>query len=112
MSIDNNFDSKSEPTYWAWIYIAGDLATIKSVCRKFTLTGLCVTIEPIDFIYTGGSEEGARVGLINYPRFHNDEDSIFEKAEELGKLLAIENCQLSFSIVDSNKTVYFSRGGK
>lgn len=98
---------ETSKTYFVWIYIAGDITTIRSVCRKFVLCGLCVTIEPLDFIYTGGCESGARVGLIQYPRFETDEKLILQRAIELGKQLAVENCQCSYSIVDPYTTTYF-----
>jgi hypothetical protein len=71
------------PTFTAAIYIAGDLNAARATCRDFCMTSLCVTIEPVEFIYTGGSETGVRVGLINYPRFPAEPDAIWPKAEAL-----------------------------
>jgi hypothetical protein len=42
----------------ATIYIAGPVAKIESVCRKFCERGMCVTVTPTTYIYTGGSEGG------------------------------------------------------
>jgi len=50
------------PTIRFDIFIAGDIATAKQACRSFCFDlGLCVTVEPITYIYTGGEEEGVRV---------------------------------------------------
>ena len=41
------------------IYMAGDLAQAKQVCREYCFeVGMCVHVEPVDFIYTGGEETG------------------------------------------------------
>lgn len=37
------------------IFIAGDLAQAKQICRQFCFdVGLCVAVEAVSFIYTGG----------------------------------------------------------
>jgi ferredoxin len=98
------------PTYWARIYIAGDLATIKQVCREHCMAvGLCVTVDPTTYVYTGGEEAGAVVGLINYPRFPASPEEIFLKARELGEKIMERCCQHSFSIMAPDETVWFSR---
>lgn len=70
------------------IFIAGDVETAKSICRKHCFdVGLCVTVEPISYIYTGGEEVGVRVGLINYPRFPTTKSVLRQKAHALGREL-------------------------
>lgn len=101
------------PTFGATIYIAGDEQTAKHICRQYCFeVGLCVTIEPTTFIYTGGEEAGVRVGLINYPRFPTTPDAIFETACALGDKLMHGLCQHSYSVVGPNKTRWFSRRDK
>jgi hypothetical protein len=97
------------PTYTAAIYIAGDLDTARATCRHFCMSGLCVTLESVEFIYTGGAETGVRVGLINYPRFPAEPADIFAKAEALADRLMNDLCQHSYSIVATDKTVWKSR---
>jgi hypothetical protein len=98
------------PTYWARIYIAGDLDTIKQVCREHCMeVGLCVTVEPTTYIYTGGEESGAVVGLINYPRFPSDLSELLAKAEALAMKIMERCCQLSFSIMTPETTTWHSR---
>lgn len=103
-----NLTEKQVDSFYAKIYIAGDLQTIKQVCRKYCMeVGLCVTVEPVDFIYTGGEESGVVIGLINYARFPSTEGEVYSKAKTLGGILVEECYQKSFSIVTTSKTVYF-----
>lgn len=95
------------PTYTATIFIAGDFAAAKRVCQRHVMdVGLCVTIEPTEYVYTGGCEAGVRVGLINYARFPAEPEDIFARAMELARLLRAELAQHSFSIVATDKTVF------
>lgn len=102
--------TKSEPTFYARIYIAGDIATIKQVCRKYCFdVGLCVTVTPTDFIYTGGEESGAVVGLLNYPRFPSEQEVILAKATNLANEI-MEAChQWSWLIETPTDTIFHSR---
>lgn len=78
-------------TYWARIYIAGPVEIAKQILREECLReGLCVTIEPTTFIYTGGEESGYVVGLINYPRFPASFESLDTRARKVMNLL-LEN---------------------
>ena len=98
------------PTIRAEIFIAGDIEQAKQVCREHCLSvGLCVTVEPVAYIYTGGEEAGVRVGLINYPRFPATSENIAEKARTLADLLMHRLCQNSYSIVGPDQTTWFSR---
>ena len=66
-------------TYWAQIYVGlknlatgieADISAIETECQIIcNRVGLCVTVTPTKYIYTGGCENGAIVGLINYPIF-------------------------------------------
>lgn len=78
-------------SYPASIFVAGDIATITDTCREYVVRGLCVTVTPTNFVFTGGSEVGATVGLINYPRFPSEPEAIAAHAEALAKML-MERC--------------------
>lgn len=92
------------------IFMAGDIAQAKHVCRDFCFAvGLCVTVEPVDFIYTGGEEAGFRIGLINYPRFPTTEERLKETATALATSLLYSLYQHSYSIVGPRETVWFTR---
>lgn len=92
------------------IFMAGDIQQARQMCRQFCFEiGLCVTVEAVDFIYTGGEETGFRVGLINYPRFPKPAEEIFQQARQLGDRLMEGLHQLSYSIVGPAETVWISR---
>jgi hypothetical protein len=96
-------------SYPVSIFIAGDLADAERICRGYcNEIGLCVTVTPTNYIYTGGSQAGVIVGLINYPRFPEEPREIWNKAEELGKRLREGLFQESFTIQAPDKTVWFS----
>lgn len=96
-------------TFTATIYIAGDFTTAKHICREFCMTGLCVTVEPTTFVYTGGAEEGVRVGLLNYPRFPCEPGDLLARARQLADDLRDGLCQHSWSIVTPTETIWSSR---
>lgn len=103
----------SAPTFFARIYIGGDLAFIKQVCRAFCgEKGLCVTVDPTTFIYTGGEETGAVVGLINYPRFPATNKVITDLACELADILMTECHQKSCTIMTPSDTVFLQKDVK
>ena len=92
------------------IFMAGDISQAKEVCREHCFAvGLCVHIEPVDFIYTGGEEAGFKVGLINYPRFPIAEPELRQRALTLGHLLMERLFQHSFSVVGPSDTEWISR---
>ena len=98
------------PTIRYDVFIAGDLEQAKQLCREYVFdVGLCVTVEPVTYIYTGGEESGVRIGLINYPRFPTDAEELFAKASVLAEHLMHRLCQHSYSVVGPDETVWFSR---
>lgn len=100
---------KETPTYWAKIYIAGPIDVAKQILREECKhAGLCVTIEPTTFIYTGGEEEGYVVGLINYPRFPKADQDIWNRAYRIANLLRQKTFQDSVLLQDPSNTVWIS----
>jgi len=101
------------PSHTLTIWIAGDLAMARQVCREFCMdVGLCVTVTPTIFIYTGGEESGAAVRLINYPRFPSSPAVLWNTAETLAALLRERLCQHSYSIEGPELTKWFSVRGE
>ena len=101
---------KTAKSYNCKIYIAGDIGQIKQVCRKYCYKiGLCVTVSPTTYIYTGGEEEGAIIGFIQYPRFPKSHHKIKIIARNLGNEIMKRCCQQSFIVETLNKTYWFSR---
>lgn len=92
------------------IYLSGDIYIAKYIIQKFCYTiGLCVTVENCDFIYTGGTEKGIKVGLLNYPRFPKKKKELYKTTLELAKYLRKKLYQDSVLIIGKNKTVWISR---
>lgn len=97
---------KTSPTWFANIWIAGDHAAAIQACREFCAIGLCVTVTPTTYVYTGGAEEGVCVRLINYPRFAEGAENLRRKAEALAEYLKSALCQGSYSIEYPDETVW------
>lgn len=101
---------KTCDTYYAKIYIAGPIEVAKQIIRRECLKeGLCVTIEPTLFIYTGGEEYGYVVGLVNYPRFEKTKKDIEERAFALMNILLSETYQHSAMMVTPDFTKWISK---
>lgn len=99
--------TKTETTFWVRIYMSGPIEIAKQVCRKSCMeAGLCVTIEPTLFIYTGGEETGFVVGLINYPRFPAEPASILTRATALANELLAATHQSSWLAMTPNGTIW------
>lgn len=94
-------------SYFVRIHMAGDIAQAKQVCREQCYAvGLCVTVTPQTFIYTGGEEEGFVVGLLNYPRFPSTPDELREKARTLADRLRERLFQHSYLLETSDVTTW------
>lgn len=87
-------------TYVVRLYLSGPIEVAKQAIRAETLrAGLCVTIEPTTFIYTGGEEAGYVVGLLNYPRFPCEPQQLEERARDLMNKLLLATHQHSALMV-------------
>ena len=101
-------------TYTATIYVGTSetglwskepIRKAKSICQKYCDTvGLCVTVKQVTFIYSNGTEEGVEVGLINYPRFPSNKQTLQMHAVTLAKLLKKELEQKRVSVVFPDNT--------
>jgi hypothetical protein len=102
--------TKTEQTFWVKIYLSGPISIAEQVCRQECLReGLCVTIEPTTFIYTGGQEVGYVVGLVNYPRFPTTPEELIARARDLAMKLLDVTCQHSVLIMSPNLTEWISK---
>lgn len=82
------------------------IADVKKIAQAYCdEVGLCVTLTHTSFVYKGGSEVGAAVGLINYPRFPKDFETIRGHALELGEKLRVGLEQFKVSVVFPDYTV-------
>lgn len=102
---------KTVPSFNVDIHMAGDLAAAALIVQRYAVdNGMCVTIVPQTFIYTGGREEGFKVGFIHYPRFPRVEPAeIYEEAKQLAAYLMHQLGQHSYSVVGPTETYWFSR---
>ena len=89
------------------IFIAGDLAMIKHFCQIYCRQGACVTVTPTEYIYTGGRESGAIIGMIHYARFpREDLSTLDQEIESLAKILLQSLVQRSCTVVTPETTYY------
>jgi ferredoxin len=95
------------PTFWARVFLAGPIAVAEQILREACMAdGLCVTIEPTKFVYTGGEEVGYVVGLVNYPRFPSTPERITERALGLAETLLMRTYQRSALVMTPMKTYW------
>lgn len=99
---------KIEETYQIKIYLSGSIELIKNACRSFCQIGLCVTVTPTLFIYTGGEEFGVEIGLLNYPRFPIRQEGLLHIAIDLATACRSAAFQHSYLIVTPHKTIWNS----
>jgi hypothetical protein len=98
-----------EPTFWVDIYMAGDIWAAKTELRReCNREGLCVTLTPTEFIYTGGLESGFVVGLKNYPRFPKAPAEIMARARVVADGLLLACGQQSYMLVTPLMTEWVS----
>lgn len=101
---------KIAPSFSVAIFVAGDIDVARRICRRHTMeVGLCVTVMPTEFIYTGGAETGVCIGLVNYPRFPKPASEIKEQANKLAVELRDELFQHTVLVVDQHETTWFTR---
>lgn len=86
-----------------------DAEVAKQVLREECFAdGLCVTIEPTTFIYTGGEEQGYVVGMINYPRFPSVPQDLDDRDRVLVRKLMAATFQTSGLMMTPEKTEWFT----
>lgn len=98
------------PTFTARLYLSGPIEVAKQIIRADVLAeGLCVTIEPTLFIYSGGEEQGYVVGLVNYPRFPKAHAEITGRARRLMSALMEGTHQWSALMVTPVESVWVTK---
>lgn len=106
-------DDITERRCAAWsvtLYIGGSVDEIKSLlARRAAVRGACWSVEPTEFIYSGGREAGAIVRQIAYARFPGSAEQALEDMLALGKWLMHETGQGSFSVLGPTESVFVSR---
>lgn len=101
---------ETEKAYAVSIYIAGDISEAKRICAQWCYEiGRCVTVTETEYIYTGGRELGVAVGLVNYPRFPDAPETIWDLAEDLARRMIEGLAQYSALIQDDRTAQWMSR---
>lgn len=91
------------------IHMAGDITEASLFLQKLAAKrGMCVSIHPQSYIYSGGREEGFLIRFINYPRFPQEPKQIIAQAEQLADWLSKHIGQYSWSITTPDETIYYS----
>ncbi len=92
------------------LYLSGPIEVAKQYMRGECIRkGLCVTIEPTTFIYTGGEEDGYVVGFVNYPKFPATEEEITARARLIMDGLLEATHQHSAMMVTPEVTEWISK---
>jgi hypothetical protein len=85
--------------------VVHSLEEVEYWCQEYVdRVGLCVNVTPCKFVYTGGGEPGARIELINYPRFPSTPQTIKNHAYSIAQLLMTMMKQKRCTIVCTDKT--------
>jgi hypothetical protein len=99
-----------EETVVVEIFIGGDINQGKHrLSQLASQNGACWSVEPTEFIYTGGREVGMIVRSINYPRFPSTVDKLMEDAILIAQELMYHLGQGSCSVVGPKETVWLTR---
>lgn len=106
----NNITRKTIGAWTVEIFIAGNLADAERACRKYCQKGLCVTVQPCEYVYTGGQESGVRIGLKAYPKFPKERGRISLEAEGLAAKLMDALFQNTCMVCSPDQHIWLSRG--
>jgi len=83
------------------------------ICQSYCdEIGLCLSVTETTYVYTGGQESGAIVGLINYPRFPSSKEYLEKIAMKLAHLLLEGLGQLRLTVVLPNKSITLEKRGE
>lgn len=95
------------------------LETVRRICHDAVKVGWCVTIQPVEYIYTPtfttgqptpvNGEEGALIGVINYPRFPLNTEDLKERTLTLATRLMEQLHQEGVTVVFTDESVMVER---
>ena len=78
---------------------------VETICQKYVNELKdCITITPTKFKYVNGSESGAVIGWINYPRFPRQRKEIRNRALYLAEILMNELNQYRLTVTTPFKS--------
>ena len=86
--------------------ITHSISAAENICQKYCdETGFCVSVTPTKYVYKDGWEQGAIVGILNYPRFSQNPDVLRERTIILATELMLGLEQMRVTIDFPNDTV-------
>jgi len=106
--------TKAARAYKVEIFMAGNITLAQLFCEEYcNEVGLCVTVTPTTYVFTGGQEEGFIVGLINYARFATDNHEkdridIWSHAMSLADRLKTALGQGSYTVQNDKVSHFYS----
>jgi hypothetical protein len=107
---DNRVRVEEAPSIVFEVFICGDINQAKHFLTQMAAdTGMCVSVDETEYVYTGGREKGMVVRIINYPRFPSTEHELEEFAHNVALSLMGYLGQQSCSVIGPRKTTWFSR---
>jgi hypothetical protein len=113
MTVFKELQKRAAPTYVFEIFMAGDINDCKRELVQIAAEqGACWSVEPVEFIYSGGREQGFVVRSINYPRFSKVPLELEHDATYVATRLLEKLGQGSCSIVGPTTTVWLTREDK
>lgn len=108
--LEDDFRRRVCPSWTVTLYIGGEVdEVVRLLARQASEKGACWSVEPTEFVYSGGREKGVIVRQIAYARFPSDPDDAMHEMEALGEMLARVTGQGSFSVVGPSESVFMSR---
>jgi hypothetical protein len=97
----------------AWtvtLYIGGPVEEAKRALSVIAAkVGVCWSVEPTEFIYSGGREQGVIVRQIAYARFPSSADDAMTDMLMVGEGLMEHLGQGSFTVIGPDKSMFVSR---
>lgn len=97
------------PTHWVEIEVSGPVEAGLQILRRECLSiGLCVSVTPTTYVYSGGEERGYRVRLVNYPRFPKAREVLEAEALRIAECLRKETFQHSVLLMTLNTTTWIT----
>lgn len=86
------------------------ISFIYEICQKYVdMEGWCVIVTPTKYIYKNGEEDGAIIGIIDYPRFPLLIEELKKRTMELARELLINLKQIRITIVFPDETIMLER---
>jgi hypothetical protein len=86
------------------------MGRVEEICQAYcNESGLCVSITPTTYVYTGGRETGVVVGIISYPRFPQMTEDLVGIAKEIGVRLLTELGQNRITITTPDTSIMIEK---